>query len=133
MVPGYFAPYSGGDGEEFDDPVAVIGMAARLPGAGNVDEFWANLRDGVEAVSVFSEADLDAAGVSAADRVDPAFVRARPVIDGADLFDAGFFGYSPAEAAAIDPQHRLLLETAWAAVEAAGHDPRSLAGLAAGV
>ncbi|MFI6348458.1 beta-ketoacyl synthase N-terminal-like domain-containing protein [Streptomyces sp. NPDC050560] len=107
-----------------EDPVAVIGMALRLPGADTPDAFWRNLREGVESVTEFSDADLLAAGVPPEALHDPARVRARPVVEGPELFDADFFGYSPAEAAAIDPQHRLFLECAWEALESAGHDPR---------
>ncbi|WNI18927.1 beta-ketoacyl synthase N-terminal-like domain-containing protein [Actinacidiphila sp. ITFR-21] len=109
------------------DPVAVVGMAVRLPGADTPDAFWRNLRDGVESVTAFTDEDLIAAGLPATALEDPTRVRARPVIDGPDLFDAAFFGYSPGEAAVTDPQHRLFLECAWEALESAGHDPRGLA------
>ncbi|MEU5366877.1 amino acid adenylation domain-containing protein, partial [Streptomyces sp. NPDC005925] len=100
--------------------IAVIGMAGRLPGAHDLTEFWHNLRDGVESVTVFSDDEL-------ADRVgpdllkDPDYVRAGAVLDDIDRFDARFFGYSAREAALLDPQHRLLLECAWHALEDAGH------------
>ncbi|HET9382059.1 MAG TPA: beta-ketoacyl synthase N-terminal-like domain-containing protein, partial [Streptomyces sp.] len=100
--------------------IAVIGMAGRLPGAHDLTEFWHNLRDGVESVTVFPDDEL-------ADRVgpdvlkDPAYVRAGAVLDDIDRFDARFFGYSAREAALLDPQHRLLLECAWHALEDAGH------------
>src|SRR5579863_2589396 len=93
--------------------VAIVGLAGRFPGAADVDELWANLAAGVESVSFFSAAELAAAGVDAAQLADTAFVPARGVIDGAELFDAAFFDMSPREAELMDPQHRLLLECAW--------------------
>ncbi|MFB9839286.1 beta-ketoacyl [acyl carrier protein] synthase domain-containing protein, partial [Actinoallomurus acaciae] len=102
--------------------VAVIGMAVRLPGASTPEAFWRNLRAGVESVTTFSDDDLLAAGSSPD---DPALVRSRPVLADPEWFDAAFFGYSPGEAATIDPQHRLFLECAWEALEAAGRPPRA--------
>jgi acyl transferase domain-containing protein/thioesterase domain-containing protein/acyl carrier protein len=108
--------------------IAVVGMAARLPGARNVDEFWRNLRDGVEAVKIFTDAELLAAGETAERLADPAYVKAQAAIEGVDQFDAGFFGFSPHDAAVMDPQHRILLEVAWEALESAAHQPESFAG-----
>jgi amino acid adenylation domain-containing protein len=101
--------------------VAIIGMAARLPGATNVHEFWANVRDGVESIRRLSREELLAAGVSARDIDDPDYVPVCPVLDGVGDFDAGFFGFSPRDAAVMDPAHRLFLELAWEAMEDAGH------------
>ncbi|MEU9979023.1 beta-ketoacyl synthase N-terminal-like domain-containing protein [Streptomyces sp. NPDC051014] len=100
--------------------VAVVGMAARLPGADDVDVFWENLAAGRESVRPVTEEEFLAAGGDPADLADPDLVRMVSVIEGIDRFDAGFFGYSPAEAAVVDPQHRLLLETAYHALEDAG-------------
>jgi acyl transferase domain-containing protein/thioesterase domain-containing protein len=102
--------------------VAVIGMAGRFPGARNLDEFWVRLRDGVECISFFADEELMAAGVPAEVLRDPRYVKAAGVLEGADLFDAGLFGMSPAEAEILDPQQRLFLECAWEALEAAGYD-----------
>ncbi|BBB02299.1 putative polyketide synthase [Actinacidiphila reveromycinica] len=110
-----------------EDPVAVIGMAVRLPGADTPEAFWRNLSAGVESLTAFTDQDLADAGLPPSAATDPARVRTRPVIEGAEFFDAGFFGYSPAEADVLDPQHRLFLECAYEALESAGHDPRSLA------
>ena len=103
--------------------VAVVGLAGRFPGAPDVEAFWRNLCDGVESISFLSREELLAAGVdpALADRAD--YVPARGILDGADLFDPGFFGYSPREASLIDPQQRLLLECAHEALEGAGIDP----------
>ncbi|MGA5301849.1 beta-ketoacyl synthase N-terminal-like domain-containing protein [Nucisporomicrobium flavum] len=108
--------------------VAVIGMAGRFPQAADVDAFWANLVAGRESISSFSADELRAAGVSAATVSRPGYVRAKGVLDGADTFDAGFFGYSPREAELMDPQHRVLLECAWEALESAGYDPQAFPG-----
>jgi amino acid adenylation domain-containing protein len=105
------------------EPIAIIGMAGRFPGAPDLDVFWDNLRNGVESIHVFSADELAAAGVAAASIADPRYVRARGVLDGVELFDAEFFGFTPREAEIMDPQHRLFLECAWEALEAAGYDP----------
>lgn len=102
--------------------IAVIGMAGRFPGANDIDAFWSNLRDGVESITAFSDDDLMARGVSSSQLDDPLYVKAVARLDGVDLFDASFFGYNPREAAEMDPQHRLFLETAWQALEDAGYD-----------
>ncbi|MBN9125761.1 MAG: polyketide synthase [Nitrosospira sp. 56-18] len=102
--------------------IAVIGMAGRFPGASDIDAFWSNLRDGVESITAFSDDDLMARGVSSSQLDDPLYVKAVARLDGVDLFDASFFGYNPREAAEMDPQHRLFLETAWQALEDAGYD-----------
>ncbi|MFI7207922.1 amino acid adenylation domain-containing protein [Micromonospora aurantiaca] len=98
--------------------VAIIGMACRVPGADNIDEFWSNLRNGVE--SIAHPAGVEGANADGDQTPEMRFVPASAALDGIDLFDAGFFGYSPAEAAVIDPQQRLFLECAWEAIEDAG-------------
>jgi len=103
--------------------IAVIGMAGRFPGAPDVERFWDELVAGREAVRRWTEEELDAAGVPVAERRAPGFVPAGAPLDDADLFDAGFFGYSHREAEILDPQQRIFLETCWQALEDAGHDP----------
>jgi acyl transferase domain-containing protein len=110
------------------DGVAVVGMSVRLPGAADLETFWRNLRDGVESIRFFSDAELLAAGVEPALLQDPNYVKARGTLDGIDLFDAGFFGFTPREAETMDPQHRLFLEEAWRALEHAGCDPGAYGG-----
>ncbi|HWN42411.1 MAG TPA: amino acid adenylation domain-containing protein [Thermoanaerobaculia bacterium] len=109
--------------EHLESPqgIAVISLAGRFPGAADVDRFWQNIRDGVEAITFFSDEELLAAGIPADRLRAPSYVRARGVLAGADLFDAGFFDYSPREAEVMDPQHRLFLECAWEALESAGY------------
>jgi phthiocerol/phenolphthiocerol synthesis type-I polyketide synthase E len=105
--------------------IAVIGMAGRFPGAENVDEFWRNLCAGVESVTYFSDEELRQAGVPEAELAEAHYVKAAPVLKDIELFDAGFFGYTPLEARLMDPQQRLLLEVAWEALENAGHAPQA--------
>lgn len=116
--------------DEFDgpEPIAIIGMACRVPGARTVADFWRTMRDGVESITWFDSDELLAAGVTAEALADPDYVPASGHLDGADLFDASFFGFNPAEAETMDPQHRLFCSTAWAAVEDSGHDPRGFGG-----
>ena len=103
--------------------VAIVGLAGRFPGAADLDAFWRNLREGVESLDTFSDADLDAAGVPDAQRSHPHYVRRGTVLENAEWFDAGFFGLSPREAQILDPQQRIFLECAWEALEHAGHAP----------
>lgn len=104
------------------EPIAVIGLAGRWPGARNVAQFWENLRQGVESIATLTDDQLEAAGVDPALRANPAYVKRRPLLDDVPMFDAAFFGCTPAEAARMDPQHRLFLETSWEALEHAGYD-----------
>ena len=106
-----------------NEPIAIIGMAGRFPGANTVDEFWDNLKGGVESIRRLSEAELLAANVPLEKIRDPRYVPVTASLDGVEMFDAEFFGVSPYEARITDPQHRLFLENAWAALEDAGYDP----------
>lgn len=103
------------------DPIAVIGMACRFPGAGNVDAFWKNLRDGVESIRPISEQELEASGISAEVYSRPEYIKARAVLDDIDQFDAWLFDFPPREAELTDPQQRVGLECAWEALENAGY------------
>ena len=114
---------------ELESPsVAILGMSGRFPGAGCLEDFWRNLRDGLEAISVLSDAELDIAGVASRRRLDARYVRAAAVLEGIDLFDASFFNMSARDAQITDPQHRLFLECAWHALENAGYDPHRFHG-----
>ncbi|AZL60489.1 SDR family NAD(P)-dependent oxidoreductase [Tabrizicola piscis] len=108
--------------------IAIVGMAAHLPGAADIATYWANLRDGRTAVRRLTEEELQAAGESAAMLRNPAYVPYAALLDGFDRFDADFFGFSPKEAAILDPQHRQFLEVTWEALEAAGHPPERFKG-----
>jgi non-ribosomal peptide synthase protein (TIGR01720 family) len=119
------------DTDSFDraDAIAIIGMAGRFPGARNLDEFWTNLKTGVEAISFFSDDEIESSGLNADVLKDPRLVKAAGVLDDVDLFAASFFGYSPREAEITDPQQRLFLECAWEAFENAGYDVEKFPGL----
>ena len=92
--------------------IAIVGMAGRFPGAPDIGAFWNNIRDGVESAVTYTDAQLRERGVPQALLDDPAYVKAGVPFDGADQFDAGFFGYTPRDAAQLDPQHRIFLECA---------------------
>ncbi|MFI6099351.1 type I polyketide synthase [Lentzea sp. NPDC051213] len=105
--------------------IAVVGMAGRFPGSSTVDEFWANVLAGTPGVRRFTDEELEAAGVSAEQRAMPGFVPMGGPLDGIEFFDAKLFGYSPRDAAVLDPQQRVFLECSWHALEHAGHLGRS--------
>ncbi|MEC4811962.1 MAG: beta-ketoacyl synthase N-terminal-like domain-containing protein [Scytonema sp. PMC 1069.18] len=114
------------DNREIDDSVkgiAVIGLVGRFPGANNVEEFWQNVCDGQESISFFSEEELAASGINPAWLNDPQYVKAGARVSDIEMFDASFFDFSPREAEIMDPQHRILLECAWQALENAGYAP----------
>ncbi|MFI7441620.1 amino acid adenylation domain-containing protein [Nonomuraea indica] len=108
--------------------LAIVGMACRFPGATGPEEFWAAIRDGVEAVQDFTDEELLADGEDPGLLADPAYVRSGTVLDGIDLFDAELFAFTPREAEILDPQQRLFLETAWEALEDAACDPERVTG-----
>lgn len=121
-------PLQGSDPEATGLEIAIVGMAGRFPGAADIDAFWNNIRNGVESIVQYSDDALRDMGVPEALLNDPAYVKAGVPFDGMDLFDAGFFGYTPHDAEQTDPQHRLFLECAAAALQHAGHDPRRYPG-----
>ncbi|EAW30027.1 Beta-ketoacyl synthase [marine gamma proteobacterium HTCC2143] len=102
--------------------IAVIGIACRFPGANNLEEYWDNLVNGRETISFFTEETLSSE-VDEAERNHPNYVRARGIVEDCDQFDAAFFGISPAEAAIMDPQQRIMLQLAQHALEDAGCKP----------
>jgi acyl transferase domain-containing protein/acyl carrier protein len=112
-----------------DSDIAVISMNGRFPGANSVEQFWNNLLEGTESISHFSDAELLEYGTQPEllQRVD--FIKAKPVIENVDLFDAAFFGYTPFEASIMDPQSRLMLECAWELLEKSGYDSEQYPGL----
>ncbi|MFG2129192.1 SDR family NAD(P)-dependent oxidoreductase [Streptomyces sp. NPDC048751] len=115
------------------EPIAVIGMAGRFPGAGDIDEFWANLVAGRDCVgSAAGDTHGERVGGPVRSWADGAGPRGGFLAD-VDAFDAEFFGVSPREAALMDPQQRLFLQASWHAIEDAALDPRSLAGTRTGV
>jgi amino acid adenylation domain-containing protein len=111
-----------GTAEKVAHGIAIVGLAGRFPGARTIDAFWHNLRNGVEAITCFTDEELAASGVDPALLKNASYVKAQSLLDDVDKFDATFFGYTPHEAANMDPQHRVFLETAWEALENAGYD-----------
>ena len=100
--------------------IAIIGMAGRFPGAKTLDAFWENLKNGTDVLRHFSEEDLRGRVPPEVLRA-PNFIKAGYVLDDAEQFDADFFGFTPRQAAYLDPQQRLFLECAWEALENAGY------------
>ncbi|RAM48425.1 MAG: polyketide synthase [Hapalosiphonaceae cyanobacterium JJU2] len=101
--------------------IAIIGMSGCFPEAPNIDQFWQNLRDGVESIHRFSDQELKNLSVDAALLNDPNYVKAEGLIEDIDLFDASFFEISPREAEIMDPSPRFFLEHSWKALEDAGY------------
>jgi acyl transferase domain-containing protein len=114
---------------DLSDGIAIVGLTGRFPGASSIEQFWENLRNGVESITFRSDDELRALGVPPALLANPRYVRASTIITDVDLFDAGFFGFNPREAELIDPQQRLFLECCWEVLEQAGYDPEAYAGL----
>ncbi|MFC0518293.1 amino acid adenylation domain-containing protein [Mucilaginibacter angelicae] len=108
--------------------VAIIGMAGRFPGADTIDEFWQMLAEGSEGTSFFTDEELDKY-IPLYEKSNPAYVKARGILNGADEFDAGFFGFNPRAAELMDPQQRIFLELAWEVLEKTGHLPQKYDGL----
>ncbi|MBT2398636.1 beta-ketoacyl synthase N-terminal-like domain-containing protein [Streptomyces sp. ISL-100] len=111
-----------------EQAVAIIAMSGRFPGAADVDELWRMVAAGEEGRTSYSDEELAAAGVSEELLSDPAYVKSGFPVDGFDRFDADFFGVTRSEAELMDPQHRLLLETAWQALERAGYPAKDFEG-----
>ncbi|MFC2146113.1 SDR family NAD(P)-dependent oxidoreductase [Acidobacteriota bacterium] len=109
--------------------IAVIGMAGKFPGAGNINEFWGNLKNGVESIWFFTDHELSEAGVNPQLFNGPKYVKAYGILEEFEYFDSYFFGYNPREADVMDPQMRIFHECAWKAIEDAGYCPDTYDGL----
>lgn len=115
-------------GRSQEGDIAIIGIGLRFPAASNPAEFWRVLADGRETITFFTAEQALAAGVDPELVRNPNHVRAAPLLDAPDAFDAEFFRYTAKEARMIDPQQRVFLEVCWEAFEDAGYDPLILPG-----
>ncbi|RZU51657.1 acyl transferase domain-containing protein [Krasilnikovia cinnamomea] len=104
------------------EPVAIIGIAARVPDAADVEQFWENLLAGRESIHRLTDEELLANGEDPRLLADPRYVRARPLLDEVDGFDHRYFGVSAREAELRNPQHRLFLELCATALQNGGYD-----------
>jgi acyl transferase domain-containing protein/SAM-dependent methyltransferase/acyl carrier protein len=119
-----------------DNSVAIVGISCRFPhGANNTDDYWALLRDGIDAITEVPKTRWDVKYFQEFDRDNPwkPATRFGGFLDQVDQFDAQFFRIAPMEANYIDPQQRILLETTWEALENAGLNPHALKGTKTGI
>ena len=103
--------------------IAIVGAAGRFPGARSLSEYWDLLREGRESIRPLTDAELAVSGVPDMLRAHPQYVSKAAVLDDIGWWDAKFWGFSPKDAAIMDPQHRLFLECAYEALEHAGIAP----------
>lgn len=112
--------------KQYDDPkyntaLALIGMSGRFPGANSVEQLWENIAGGIRSIHFFTDEELLATGESPEMLKNPNYVKAGSILEGVDLFDASFFGFTPREMEVMDPQQRLFLECSWEALEMTGY------------
>lgn len=105
------------------EDIAVVGMAARLPGSDSIEEYWRNIEQGIDCTEPLSIRELRKAGVPDELLDDPNYVKRGAFLNNPEYFDASFFGLSPKEASLMDPQHRQFLEVCYHALENSGTDP----------
>ncbi|MBK9331723.1 MAG: AMP-binding protein [Ignavibacteria bacterium] len=115
------------ESDDENEPIAIVGIGLKFPGADSPEEFWKLLKEKRDAIKEVPT------GRWNEDSMNPSTVKYGGFIDDPDKFDPVFFGISPREAVQIDPQQRLALEVAWNAFEDAGIDISSLAGTDTGV
>lgn len=108
--------------------IAIVGYSGRFAGCESMEDFWQQLADGRSSIHDFSTAELEALGLSANTYESPGYVKSNGILDQKDCFDAEFWGYTPAEAAVMDPQMRIFHECVWEALEMAGYAPDATKG-----
>ncbi|HLP58804.1 MAG TPA: beta-ketoacyl synthase N-terminal-like domain-containing protein, partial [Candidatus Deferrimicrobium sp.] len=111
--------------EKMGMDIAVIGMAGRFPGARNIDQFWTNIKEGVESITFFIDEELETMGVDLELIKNPNYVKAKGVLEHIEYFDPDLFDYSTREAELMDPQFRIMHECVYEALEDAGYDPQN--------
>ena len=112
-----------------DMDIAIIGMSGRSPNRELSRDTGEIFAMAWKFISFFSDDEMQSAGIAPEITGQPGYVKAKGVIEDADLFDAEFFGIPHREAEILDPQHRLFLQHAWSALEDAGYDPGTYAEL----
>ncbi|MUH00293.1 acyltransferase domain-containing protein [Scytonema sp. UIC 10036] len=117
------------------EPIAIIGMGCRFPGAKNPQAFWSLLRDGVDAITEISPDrwDINELYDPNPDTPGKMYIRSAGFLEQVDQFEPQFFGITPREAISMDPQQRLLLEVSWEAIEHSGTAPEKLRNSQTGV
>lgn len=118
-----------------DTDIAVIGMAGRFPGAANIDEYWDNIRNGIESIRFFTDQELVESGIDPELLRHENYVKAKGYLDGTNYFDSQFFRYTLREARLLNPQTRVFHEVVYSALEDAGYSqikPGNKIGLFAG-
>lgn len=117
------------DDPKYDSALALIGMSGRFPGANTVAQLWENVTGGIRSIHFFTDEELLEAGESPDILSNPIYVKAGSMLEGVDLFDAAFFGFTPREMELMDPQQRLFLECSWEALETTGYLTGNYSGL----
>ena len=101
--------------------IAIIGMSCRFPGGDTINEFWENLKNGVESVTFFTDKELQKGGIDLETIQNPNYIKAGGAITGTEWFDNKLFNYSPRELEVMDPQLKILHECAWEALESSAY------------
>lgn len=109
------------DDPKYDTALAIIGMSGRFPGANSPELLWENVTGGIISIHFFTDEELLGFGESSEILKNPSYVKAGSILEGVELFDASFFGFTPREIEVMDPQQRLFLECSWEALEASGY------------
>lgn len=107
--------------KDYEEAIAVIGMACKVPGADNYKDFWELIVQKKETIQFFDDEELQKSGISSELYQRNEYVPARGILSDIDKFDAEFFSYTPSEARIMDPQHRIFLEQSWSALEDSGY------------